>query len=236
MIQINLLPDVKLEFVKARRLKRTIISICFLVSGVALAVFALMFVSVVVVQKQHLSHLDSDINQQTKQLEGMQDIAKILTIQNQLNSLPALHKDKPVASRVFTYIQQLAPTEASISTLTVNFDEQTMEISGNAVNLAGVNKFADTLKFTSFTVESNPSASGSRAFSDVTLSQFGVGTASAAAGKPASYTIKLKYASEIFSSDSGVKLSIPNQVTTRSQTEKPQNVFEAPATTEGGTR
>lgn len=234
MMQINLLPDVKLEFVKARRLKRTIISVCALVSGVALTIFVLMFISVVVVQKQHLGNLDDDIKQQTKQLEDMPDIAKILTIQNQLSSLPSLHKEKPVASRIFTYIQQLAPGEASISTLTVNFDEQTMEVTGDAVSLAAVNKFADTIKFTSFVLESDPTASGKPAFSEVTLSQFGIGGNAGANGKPASYTIKLKYAPEIFSSESNVKLTIPNQVTTRSQTEKPQNVFDTPATTEGG--
>ncbi len=235
MIQINLLPDVKLEYVKARRLKRTIVSICLLVSSVSVAVFVLTFISVVVVQKQHLSHLDEDIASQTKELESMPDIAKILTIQNQLNSLPALHKDKPVASRIFTYVQQLAPGEASISTLTVNFDEQTMEITGSAVNLAGVNKFADTLKFTVFTTEAEgDGAKGNSAFSDVALSQFGLGSASGTKGKTASYTIKLKYAPEIFSSESNVKLTIPNKVTTRSQTEKPQNVFDAPAAVEGG--
>lgn len=234
MAQVNLLPDVKLEFVKARRLKRTIMSICVLVSSVALAVFILMFVSVTVVQKQHLSNLDEDITSQTKQLESMSDIAQILTIQNQLGSLTALHSDKPVASRIFTYIQQLAPGEASISKLTVSFDEQTMEITGNAVNLAAVNKFADTLKFTSYSVEAEDTDKPQPAFSEVTLSQFGIGSSTANSGKPATYTIKLKYAPEIFSSENNVKLTIPNQVTTRSQTEKPQGVFEAPVTIEGG--
>lgn len=234
MVQVNLLPDVKLEYVKARRLKRTIISVCVLVSSVSLAIFVLMFVSVSIVQKQHLSHLEEDIASQTKELESMPNIAKILTIQNQLNSLPALHKDKPVASRIFTYIQQLAPGEASINTLTVNFEEETMEVSGNAVNLAVVNKFADTLKFTSFSVEAEGGGESQRAFSEVTLAQFGVGATTVRSGKPASYTIKLKYVPEIFSGENNVKLTIPNQVTTRSQTEKPQNVFEAPTTTGEG--
>lgn len=238
MIQINLLPDVKLEFVKARRLKRTIIVICSLVSAASLLIFALLFIGVTVVQGQHLRNLEADIAEQTKQLEGIPDIAKILTIQNQLNSLPALHSEKPVASRVFTYIQQLAPTEASISSLTVDFDGQTMEITGNATNLAAVNKFADTLKFTSYTTEMNEAnqadADKKTAFSEVTLAQFGVATSGTTGDKPTTYTINLKYAPEIFSSQNNAKLLIPNQVTTRSETEKPQVVFEPITTLRGG--
>lgn len=235
MIQINLLPDIKLEYVKARRLKRTIISICVLASGASLAIFALFFVSVVFVQGQHLGNLEQDIKDQTKQLEDMPDIAKILTIQNQLGALPALHKDKPVASRVFRYIQQLAPSEASISSMTIDFDQQTMIITGNATNLAGVNKFADTIKFTSYTLEGEEvSAEKKFAFSDVTLAQFSVGGSGAVGGKAASYTLNLKYVPEIFGSEKDAKLIIPNQVTTRSETEKPQGVFEAPAAEAGG--
>lgn len=234
MIQVNLLPDVKVEFVKARRLKRTILAVCFLVSAVALAVFALLFISVTVVQKQHLSNLDQDINDYTSQLEATPNITKILTIQNQLGALTTLHNDKPVASRIFTYIRQLAPGEASIDTLTVNFEEQTMTITGTAVNLAAVNKFADTLKFTSFTVESNTEAGNQPAFSEVTLREFGIDTATVEDGKSATYTIEFKYAAQIFSSDGTTKLTIPNQVTTRSETEKPSNVFEEPVTNDGG--
>lgn len=233
MIQVNLLPDVKLEFVKARRLKRTVIAICTLVSAVALTIFVLMFVSVSVVQKQHLGNLEADIKDQTDQLESMKDITKILTVQNQLNSLSGLHKDKPVSSRIFTYIKQLAPTEASINSLTVSFDETSMIITGDATNLASVNKFADTLKFTEYASGTQENQQVSKAFSEVTLSQFGLGTVVGTAGKPATYTITLKYAPEIFSSANDVKLSIPNQVTTRSEIEKPQNVFESPTSTEG---
>jgi Tfp pilus assembly protein PilN len=234
MVQINLLPDVKVEFVKARRLKRTIILVCALISGLALAVFILLFVTVTVVQKQHLSNLEEDIKTYTDQLESTPDIAKILTIQNQLNSLTKLHDDKPVTSRIFTYIKQLAPTEASVDTLTVDFDGQTMTISGKATNLAAVNKFTDTLKFTSFSVESDEQTDNKPAFSAVTLKQFSVDASAAAAGKSASYTLEFKYAPEIFSSEGNVKLTIPNQVTTRSETEKPSNVFSEPTNTDGG--
>jgi Tfp pilus assembly protein PilN len=236
MIQINLLPDVKVEFVKARRLKRTIMAVCFLVSALVLAIFTLLFVSVTVVQKQHLNNLDQDINDYTSQLESTPDIAKILTIQNQLGALTNLHNDKPVASRIFTYIKQLAPAEASINTLTVNFDDQTMTITGKATSLAAVNKFTDTLKFSTFVVESDAESAKKPAFTAVTLKSFGLDGSVAGSDKAANYSIEFKYAPEIFSSAGNVKLTIPNQVTTRSETEKPSNVFEQPVEENGGTQ
>lgn len=235
MIQVNLLPDVKVEFVKARRLKRTILGFCILISSIAIAIFALFFVSVTIVQKEHLKNLDQDISDYTKELESIPNIAKILTIQNQLEALSNLHQDKPVTSRIFTYIRQLAPQEASIDELTINYDEQTMIITGKADNLAAVNKFTDTLKFTTYSIESDASEANKTAFSEVTLKEFGLNTSGFSSGKQASYTIELRYAPEIFSSAGDAKLSIPNQVTTRSETEKPSNVFEQPPTAEGGT-
>lgn len=235
MIQINLLPDVKLEYIKARRLKRTITSLSVIVSAVALAVFVLLFISVTVAQKGHLGRLEEDIQNHTKELEDMPNLAGILTVQNQLGALTTLHQDKPTASRIFTYIQQLAPTEASIDTWTVSFDEQTMTIEGHAVSLTAVNKFADTLKFTKFAVTTPDGTSDSiAAFSEVVLAELGV-EESAEEGKPTSYTITLKYAPEIFSNANDVKLTVPNQITTRSATEKPNNVFDAPTSEEGGT-
>ena len=229
MIQVNLLPDVKREFIKARQLKRTVVSVSFLVSAIALGIFALFFVIVNVVQTTYLNYLDSNIEKQTKQLKEMPNIAKILTSQNQLSALPALHSDKPVASRMFTYVKQLAPQEASIESLTVNFDETSMSIQGRAKDLASVNKFVDTIKFTTYT-DTTTKKTG-RAFSEVVLSQFGIDPQSGATnqGKTASYTITFTYNSDIFNADSDVKLTVPDKVTTRSETEKPVTVFGADA-------
>jgi Tfp pilus assembly protein PilN len=226
MIQVNLLPDVKREFIRARQLKRTVVSVSFLVSAVALGIFALFFIIVNVVQGTILSSLDNTIEENTKKLKAMPDIAKILTVQNQLNELPTLHNDKPVASRIFTYIKQLAPQEATIESLTVSFDETSMSIDGRAKDLASVNKFIDTLKFTSY-ADAKSKNSG-RAFSDVVLAQFGVEQqANGGDGKNASYSITFKYAPEIFSAEADVKLTVPDKVTTRSETEKPVSIFGA---------
>jgi Tfp pilus assembly protein PilN len=230
MIQFNLLPDVKLQYIKARRQKRTVMMTSVLVAGASLTIFVLLFMVVNVTQRTHLSNLEKDITKNKSELSAKPELAKILTIQNQLNSLPDLHKQKPVATRVFGYVQQLTPQNVSISSFKVNFGDQTIKIEGSADSLATVNTFTDTLKFTNYVVESQESDQ-TLAFSEVVLANFAVATGSVKdKNKAATYSITLKYDPTIFSSDKAVKLQVANKITTRSETEKPSAVFQAKPT------
>lgn len=223
MIQLNLLPDVKLEYIKARQRKRMVVGTAVIVSGFFLTIFILLFIFVRFAQKEHINHLDKDIAKTTEQLQSKQDLNKILTIQNQLNSLPALHDQKTVSSRLFDYLTQLTPAQATISQVTLDFAEGTISLEGNANEISTVNKFVDTLKFTGFsTSEENISedqkqcalqpiesqaATGEnplkvcRAFNEVVLQEFSLDTQSADSiqtDKPVSYQIKFKFDPKIF--------------------------------------
>lgn len=241
MMQLNLLPDVKLEYIKARRTKHTVILLSAIISGAAVALFIMFFLVVNVVQKQHLSHLNENIDEYKKTLTAKPELSKILTIQNQLNSLTALHSEKPVVSRTYTYIQQVTPQSASMETLTVNFAEKTIKIEGSANSLVTVNTFVDTLKFTTF--NSDPLEEGvgekksnARAFSEVVLSDFAISTLEAGTdpNKVAKYTVTLKYDPVIFSDANKVTLTVASKVTTRSETEKPAEIFQTVPTTKSG--
>lgn len=241
MMQLNLLPDVKLEYIKARRTKHTVMLLSAVISGSAIALFILFFLVVNVVQKQHLSNLNENIEEHKKTLLAKPELSKILTIQNQLNSLTALHSEKPVVSRTYTYIQQVTPQSASMEILTVNFAEQTMKIEGNANSLVTVNTFVDTLKFTTFNSEpleegQGEKKSNARAFSEVVLSDFAISTIEAEQdpNKVAKYTIILKYDPLIFSDANKVTLVVASKVTTRSETEKPSDIFQKDQTSNSG--
>ncbi len=232
MIQFNLLPDVKLEYIKARRTQRTIITSSVVVSGAAIALFVLLFLVVNVVQKNHLSSIDADIKASKNELKSKQDLSKILTIQNQLKSLPALHADKPVASRALGYIQQVTPQSSSVSSLVLNFTEKTIKIEGSADSLATVNTFVDTLKFTSYTAtsvdtpEANPESV--LAFKSVVLTSFAVASGNTKdKNKAATYSITLSYEPDIFQSNKTISLQVAKKITTRSETQKPSAVFQA---------
>ena len=78
MIQFNLLPDIKLEYIKAKRMKRSVILISSVVGGSAFAIFILLFLVVNVAQKQHLSNLQADLDNDKKVLQEKQISVKSL--------------------------------------------------------------------------------------------------------------------------------------------------------------
>lgn len=227
MIQFNLLPDVKLEYIKTQRTKHMVISIATIVGGVALGLLVLMFVLVNVIQRQHLNSLNKNIQTNIKKLQSTPDLDKILTIQNQLKSLPSLHNSKPVSSRYFDFLTQLTPDKASLSQAKIDFTANTISLTGTADALSTVDKYVDTLKFTNYLVGGD-SATKKAAFSGVVLTNFGKND------KGVSYQIDLSFDPAIFDSKNDVKLDIPNIISTRSSTEKPGNVFNQQ--TNGGTQ
>ena len=220
MTQFNLLPDVKIDYIKTRRLKRDMISVSVLVASAAVAIAVLLFLGVGVVQKKHLTDLNKDLVSTAAKLRSTPDIDKIITVQNQLNSLPGLHSDKPAALRMFGYLAQVTPATITISDTTVDFAANTIQISGNAKDLLAVNTFVDTLKFTSYTKDGNVTGQP-KAFSKVLLTDFAAGE------KNATYKISLSYDTEIFKNQNNISLIVPNTITTRSQSAQPAALFEA---------
>lgn len=227
MIQFNLLPDIKMQYIKARRQQHLVVLVSVLSMIATLAIFVLLIVVVDVVQKKNLSDLNHDIQTSSKQLKDTPNLNKILTVQNQLKSLPQLHNQKAVSSRLFKYMSQLTPTSATIAKLNVDFAQNTMSISGSADTLTTVNKFTDTLKFTNYQV--NNSGGSKPAFSNVVLANFGRDS------KGATYTINLKFDPIIFREDSDTTLTVPNIISTRSEVEQPSALFQK-AEQSGGTR
>lgn len=218
-VQVNLLPDVKLEFIKARRMKRMVIGVSAAAAGVALAIFVILFTIVNFVQKQHIANLDNDIATGVAEIEAIPEIDKVLTIQSQLNTITPLHEEKPAASRLIDYLKQLTPAQASIAQASLNFEEEKMALDGNADSLETVNKFVDTLKFTTYKVKGSDQEA-QNAFSEVVLVGFSVSE-----GK-ASYQIELKFNPEIYDNTKEIELKVPDIISTRSQTEKPTDLFQ----------
>ncbi len=217
MIQFNLLPDVKLDYVKTRRTKRIAAMVAGSVAAGSLTILILLFIAVNVVQKARLNSLNNSIKEQTQTLKNTPNLNKILTVQNQLNSLGGLHAQKPQVIRLNGYLQQLTPAAASIAELQIDFSTTTVTLSGSANNLATVNKFVDTFKFTSFKYDTGEGVTtAGQAYKDVVLSTFSV-----AKDNKASYQITFLYDPVIFDSSKTLTLVVPNTVTTRSATDKP---------------
>lgn len=230
MIQFNLLPDVKVAFITARRTKRLVSLLATVVIGVSIAVVTILTVVVFVWQKTSLQDLDRNIKSAASDLRAQTDIDKVLTVQNQLSSIDELHAQKPEVARVFTYLTQVTPSSITVATLAVDFVEPTISITGQASSLEEVNKFVDTLKFTTVGNDDEGTAVvvGSKAFSQVVLTSYTLDTSGAG------FTITLAYDPMIFSSsETNLKLTVPQITTTRSATERPADLFKENTTPTG---
>lgn len=233
MIQLNLLPDVKMQYIKAQRQRRLVFSISVLVAIASLGIL-LFLLSIDGLQKKHLSDLSNDISSESSKLQKEPNIQRILTVQNQLESLTALHSQKPAAYRLFTYLIQLTPSNVNINDMKVDFTQQTVNITGTSDTLSNVNKYVDTLKYTSFTTDSNPTKTP--AFNNVVLSSFNLNTDTQDPSQAANYSISASYDPAIFDITQKVNLVVPNLVTTRTQSGQPtSDLFKAaPSSSTGG--
>lgn len=150
MIQFNLLPEIKIQYIHARRQKHLVLLVSSLSIAACLVVIIALVSIVFVVQKKSISDLSKDITAASDELQNTPNLTKMLTVQNQLKVLPTLHEEKAVVSRIFGYITQSTPNEVSISRLNVDFATQLITISGSTNTLETVNRFTDTLKFTTY--------------------------------------------------------------------------------------
>jgi Tfp pilus assembly protein PilN len=200
MVQFNLLPDVKLEYVKTQRTKRFLTLVSFTVSAASIALLVIAFVTVDVVQKKALNDANSDISRYGTQLKSVPNLNKMLTVQNQLGTLTQLHEQKPVTSRLFTYIAQVSPSLANLSEMNIDFTNNTITVSGTAPSLDVVSAYTDTLKATDY---STSGTANTHAFTNVVLSSFGRNQ------DGATFTITLEFDPTIFDSSQNVKLTVP---------------------------
>ncbi len=232
MVQFNLLPDVKINYIKTQRTKRMVMLTSITVTGLAIFILILLVLIVYVFQAKHLRDLNGDIQASITDLKNVPDLDKVLTIQNQLGDLTKLHADKPATSRIYSYLIQLTPRDAKIAAVKVDFDATTISIEGTANNLETVNRYADVLKFTTY----KSGDESDKAFSEVVLNNFGVAQGAVTSKGAAAYSLQFKYNPIIFDNTKEVSLVVPNIISTRSVTERPTDLFESSSTTKSGSR
>jgi Tfp pilus assembly protein PilN len=243
MVQFNLLPDVKIEYIKTRYRKRLLMAISGVVSVAFLLLFILLFINVHVTQKVHLGHLNDDIEKYSDEINAVNDVGGLLTIQNQLKSLPALHDDKVVSSRTIDYITKVTPNGVQLSNVSVDFSESKLTLKGTAQDSVAMNKYVDSLKYTEFKVNGSPKGgldTDGNAFSNVVLTSFTLPGAdnNRPEGRLTTFSIEASFNPAIYAivdQDAGQKalpqvdLTIPSITSSVSESQKPTLFKEQPA-------
>ena len=225
MITLNLLPDIKKEYLKANRTKSTILTVAFFVSLGVIFTVVLMSLYVLGVQRLQISNSQDSIDKSIITLQTTEDLDKTITIQNQLNALPALEESTIAANRLFDYLTIVTPNDVSLNTVIIDYQSYTVEVRGTGKDFKAVNTFVDTLKNASYTYEGKDGST--LAFSSVVLDSIG----SEKENSP--FKVTFAYEPAIFDpSSQNLKLTVPSITSTRSQTEKPKSLFEIQEETE----
>ncbi len=237
MVQINLLPDVKLEYIKAKRNKRFVMMISTLVIVISIGLFIIVYGFVYGVQKKHSADLDRDIKKGISTIQSTPELDKILTVQNQLDVLTTnkegvigKHEGKPAAVRVLPYIAQLLPTGSKVTQLSADFATQTITVSGFTGGINDTNKLVDTLKFVEYKTkkEKKEEEKSGKAFSQVVLGGYSTDTGNS------TFSITMKFDPILFNNTEEVELIVPGIESTRSATEKPNIQFSEQPQNQGG--
>lgn len=215
MIQVNLIPDLKAEFLKAQRTRNTVVSIAFLVTGAFVTLTILMFLQVNVNQKRHSNNLTKHITELSEEYNAIEDLDKVITVQKQLGALPDLHNTKPLVSRLPGYLTRITPEQVEISDISVSFEDNLISIDGIADDVPSVNVFADTIKNAVFTIGDDKD-NQLKAFSNVILDTI------ASDDDGATFEIKFSFDSALFTDHKNINLIVPEIESTLSERESPK--------------
>ena len=222
MIQLNLLPDSRVKEIKSGKIAKLVITVSFLVSIVVIIITLLLFVEVKVVQKNNINSNNSQISVKDNALNKVPDLNSILKINDAIQVLPSLYTSRPDVTRLPGYLALITPANISITSMTLDFKANTVNINGKADSINTINAFVDTLKFCEYSVSGGPQ---SLAFSNVDLSNYSFVPGSTTGQL---FTVIADFNPNIFAAkNSSVQLIVPNKITTRSDVDQPANLFNA---------
>lgn len=143
--EINLVPDIKGEMIRALKMRNFIFFLCIVVAAASVAV-TIMTGLVMGGQQLALESKKNTIDNLSNKLNSYSDLSDFLTIKDQLGNIATLTSNKKVLSRTFGILSTLIPTGAdtiTISELNVNLETTYPTFSFDAQANAGKEPFID---------------------------------------------------------------------------------------------
>jgi len=202
MIEINLIPDVKQELIRARRIRSAVVSGAIITTIVAVGIVVALAVYVYAVQAVRDNLANDAIKTGSAKLASVEDLSKMLTIQNQLTKMSALNDDKTINSRVFDLLLAVippAPNTVQVSKLVVNTTDETMTLEGQTPTYSSLETFKKTLDAAHIRYNDSDSKQQEIALaSSLSLSNISFGENETGA-KVLRFTITFNYAKELLS-------------------------------------
>lgn len=239
MIQINLIPDVKKEYLRAQRTRNITISISIIVGLAAIGLVALLGV---ILGGQYVVDMRAQnrIDEEYQKLASVEDLPDILTIQNQLTKLPDQHVNSTQDSRLFTVINAVnpaAPNDVTFSSVELDPENSIVTLEGSATGgYPAVEALKKTIESTNFEyrtldtdeVQTEPLAHNV-GVADTTYGEDNTGA------KVLRFTLSFEYAEGLFTNTvTDARIISPTQRVdvTDSRVRVPESLFQAAGETE----
>jgi len=202
MIEINLVPDVKQELIKAQKVRAGVISMAILTGIAAVGIVVVLALWVFAVQTARGVISDNTIKSESQKLSQVPDISNTLTIQNQLVQLSKMHDDKHIDSRIFDILTTINPPEpnsVAITNVSLDSEANTIKIEAQAKNgYPALEVFKKTLDATTFQFTNNGEAQTIPLASEISDSDRSYGE-DASGAKVLRFALTFTYAPELFS-------------------------------------
>lgn len=192
MIRVNLLPDVKQEYLKAEQTKHTVLVAAILTSISVVAIAILFFTYVQVIQPTIQKAIQKDIDKGLSEIKQKQNAQRMVTVQGVLEQIPAIKDKQQVTSRTFTYLNQFTPRAVTYNKVSLNLETNTVILSGSTVAYETANVLANNLKSAKFTYTRADAQQSTSPFSGVTFNNLGK-SESDQNGMPVSFEITFQF-------------------------------------------
>ncbi len=143
--EINLVPDIKGEMIKALKMRNFIFFLCIVVASASVGVI-LFFAMIAGGQQAVADGKKAMIENLSKKMKSYNDLSDFLTIRDQLGNLSAISKNKKLLSRSFGVLSALLPKGAdkiTISELSIDLSGASPTISFDAQANAGEPPYID---------------------------------------------------------------------------------------------
>lgn len=234
MIQINLVPDIKQEMLRAQRMRNVTISLSILAGIVAGGVIVAL-VAILGAQVAFEKYTDGQITSEYKKLSDTQGINNALTIQNQLKTLSDQQAKRTVDSRLLDLISAVnpaAPNDVKLSKVTLNPVDSTLILEGSAAGgYPATEVFRKTILNTTVFATQNGQAVEEPLTSEVVLQNTSYGQDTTGA-KVVRFSISFTYPTGLFTNEmSDVSIRTPSAKVdvTDSKTRVPDSLFSVQA-------
>jgi len=237
MIQINLIPDIKQELLRAQTTRRTAISVSIFV-GLGAAGVVVALAVILGVQLVHENVAQGNIKTEYSKFKGVENIEDVLTIQNQLKTIQSYQDKRTIDSRLFDVLVAInpnSPNNVRFSSVKLDPSTNLLSIEGSAVNgYAATETLQKTILNTKVESGTGNNVVTTALTDDVVIGETSYGEA-ADGTRVLSFTISFVYPGGLFDNTiKDIKIVTPTAKTdvTDSKTRVPESLFTQKVSTD----